>query len=130
MFSPLLIAPSVAVTTASALAFGPAYAKRSSVVLIVVAMSAAVFLPWLGEVLGWLPQTIDSSGAGIALTAPALLVSHGWKIFALIAAMVAAIASAAGMGNRMCASDRAARRALHLQTWQLRQLVPDAARAA
>ena len=126
MFSPLVFAPAVAVVTVTGLVFGPVYAHRHRVVLVVIAMSAAVLLPWLGEELGWLPHAIASTADGLALSGPALRVSQVAKYFALIAGVVAVIASAAGMAFRMCSADRAARRALHLQAWQLRQLVPDA----
>ena len=124
MFSPVLCTPAIATATATALVFGPSYEARWRVIGMALLMIAAVLVPWLAEAIGLLPHTMTLRAGGIDFTGPALRIGDTWTVAALVLPTVATIASAAGMAHRMSASDRAVRRRLHLQAWQLRQLVP------
>ena len=124
MFSPFICAPAIAAATATALVFGPSYDQRWRVIAVATVMALACLLPWLAEAVGVLAPTSTLSHSGLLAYGPALLAGNGWAVLAIVLMTIATIFSAAGMAYRMSAADRAVRRRLHMQTWQLRQLVP------
>ena len=66
--------------------------------------------------------TVDASG--LHLNAVALAGGEASTLTVAALYVLALIAAAAGMASRMRDRERAAKRHLHLQAWQLRQLVP------
>jgi hypothetical protein len=123
-FSPFLIAPGIATVTASALVFGPRYERGWMVAAVAALLAAAMLLPWLGEMAGWLPATSSWGPEGVTLVAPGVRLPGVLDGVLLAVTTIAMVFAAAGMSYRMCAADRALRRKMLLQAWQLRQLVP------
>jgi serine/threonine-protein kinase len=71
VFSPILLAPGLAAITTAALVNAPWYSgpaddqpERRRFVFVVIAMSAAVLLPWAAEVVGWVPRTFEITEHG------------------------------------------------------------------
>ncbi len=124
MYTPFLIAPGLAAMSAMAIMFTPTRSKLTSLVGMVVLPWLAVIGPWLLERVDVLSTTTTVDANGIHLDPLAL--AGGETATLTIAALyvLALIAAAAGMASRMRNRERAAKRHLHLQAWQLRQLVP------
>jgi serine/threonine-protein kinase len=102
MFSPLLIAPGIAASIAIAMVLTPQFSWLGSPVGIIVSMSLGVLAPLVFEQIGWM--------------SPTLIVAVVYVIALITGAVVA--------GTSMRRQQREAHRRLHLQAWQLRQLVP------
>jgi len=124
MYTPFLVAPGLAAMSAMAIMFTPTRSKLTSLVGMVVLPWLAVIGPWLLERVDVISKTTSVDAAGIHLDPLAL--AGGETATLTIAALyvLALIAAAAGMASRMRNRERAAKRHLHLQAWQLRQLVP------
>ena len=123
MFSPLLVAPGVAAVTGMLLVFSPTYRRFTQAAGVIVVMSAAVVGPWIAERAGWIARTTVNGEAGIAIVAPGLHVHAFFQNFMLVGVALALIVIASLMGWAVRQSERRVRQALHLQAWQLRQLV-------
>ncbi|MEP6859294.1 MAG: serine/threonine-protein kinase [Deltaproteobacteria bacterium] len=124
MFSPLLIAPGIAASIAIAMVLTPQFSWLGSPVGIVVSMSLGVLAPLLFEELGWMSNTMIVGTHGLTFETAAFA---GHRIPTLIVAVVYVIALISGAvvaGSSMRRQQREAHRRLHLQAWQLRQLVP------
>jgi serine/threonine-protein kinase len=124
MFSPLLIAPGIAASIAIAMVLTPQFSWLGSPVGIVVSMSAGVLAPLLFEELGWMSHTMIVGKHGLSFETAAFA---GHRVPTLIVAVVYVIALITGAvvaGSSMRRQQREAHRRLHLQAWQLRQLVP------
>jgi len=119
LYSPFLIAPGVAAIVTMALGFAPTYRRLRAPVLIGCLFLAAVLAPWLAEELGWLPTTIAFVDGKLVLGPTPLPLS----LCGLVIYAVALIASAAGLAYANRLAEREVRERLHLQAWQLRQLV-------
>jgi hypothetical protein len=124
MFSPLLIAPGIAASIAIAMVLTPQFSWLGSPLGIVVSMSLGVLAPLLFEQIGWMSPTMIVGKHGLAFETAAFA---GHRIPTLIVAVVYVIALISGAvvaGTSMRRQQREAHRRLHLQAWQLRQLVP------
>jgi hypothetical protein len=90
-------------------------------------MLAALALPVVLEWVGVLPRTFRFDDAGIHMVAPGDL--GGATISAIIIILSTVIVSivAVVVGHGIRVKDAETRRRMHLQAWQLRQLVPDIA---
>ena len=124
MFSPVLIAPGVAAVVAMAMVLTPRFSILGSAVTVTVLFAAAILVPWGLERVGVLSTTMSVDRAGILLRAP---VVEGQETRTMIVGAIYAVGLIAGasiMANAMRARAREAARRLHLQAWQLRQLVP------
>lgn len=86
-------------------------------------MLVAVLVPLVGELLGWLPSTFTITSDGVLLHTPALRGSATSLIAIMLVYVSFTIVFAGTMGYVTGRSERVARRQLHLQAWQLRQLV-------
>jgi eukaryotic-like serine/threonine-protein kinase len=125
MFSPILIAPGVAASLAMAMVLTPRFSLLGSPITIAVLMIGAVTVPLLLEQLGALSTTMSVSPAGVLFAAPALSGTHGTAtIFVGALYAVALIAASTIAGYEMRKRALNAQKHLHLQAWQLRQLVP------
>ena len=124
MYTPFLIAPGLAAMSAMAIMFTPTRSKLTSLAGMVALPWLAVIGPWLLERVDVVSKTTSVDAHGIHLDPLAL--AGGETATLTIAALyvLALIAAAAGMASRMRNRERAAKRHLHLQAWQLRQLVP------
>ncbi len=121
--SPFLIAPAAVIMLAMLFAMQPIVRH---VLLLWAGFVAAVLVPWACELLGWLSPTTTFVGDHMILTAPA---AHFEPVFAqlTLALFVTALpALAIGLARSVALDRRRMQRALQIQAWQLRQLVPRA----
>ncbi|MEJ7600813.1 MAG: serine/threonine-protein kinase [Kofleriaceae bacterium] len=126
LFSPILIAPGMAVLIAGALATNPLLGARQASVTLWGMMTAAVLLPQAAERLGLVSPTMDLlGGRGILIHTPLVAgtASSAGVRGALFVAVVIAVAVIVSHVVRR--DDVQLRRRLHLQAWHLRQLFPD-----
>jgi hypothetical protein len=123
MYTPLLVAPGVAAVLALAMVITPRLSALGSAVAVGCLYVSAAFLPLVFERLGLLGRTVSIDGNGILLRAPA--VSSAENPALAIAAMyiVGLIVGTCWLAHGMRERSRTAHRHLHLQAWQLRQLV-------
>jgi tRNA A-37 threonylcarbamoyl transferase component Bud32 len=124
MFTPFLIAPALAAMSAMAFLFTPTRSRITTFAGMAVLSSLAVLGPWLAERAGLLSVTTTIDSRGILLHAAAVSGDENRTLAVAALYVVATICAAAGMANGMRVRERAAKRHLHLQAWQLRQLVP------
>jgi hypothetical protein len=85
---------------------------------------AAAIGPMVLERIGVLSRTMFVDSAGILLRAAAVGSAEGPAIFVGTLYAIGLIVGSCGIAHAMRARARAAHRHLHLQAWQLRQLVP------
>ena len=123
MYTPFLIAPGLAAMSAMAIMYTPTRSKLTSMVGMVGIPAVAVLGPFLLERFGLLPLTTTVDHRGILLDAVAVAGNENATLTVAAIYVVGLIAAAAGMATGMRARERAAKRILHLQAWQLRQLV-------
>jgi hypothetical protein len=124
MFSPLLIAPGIAASIALAMTLTPQTSWLGSSVGIAAAMISGVLVPMILEQLGWLSPTMVLTPRGLSFETNAF---GGAPTPTLIVGMfyiAALITGAVITGTSMRRQQRDAHRRLHMQAWQLRQLVP------
>ncbi|HEU0029331.1 MAG TPA: serine/threonine-protein kinase [Kofleriaceae bacterium] len=123
--SPLLVAPGVAAITTMALVFSPMYDRARNAVLLALGMIAAICLPWAGEVLGLWSPTMHVSDHDIVLATKLHLGDPIAEQLVLVGYVALLISGAVGLAWTHRRTERLARERLHLQAYQLRQLVPD-----
>jgi serine/threonine-protein kinase len=123
MFSPILVAPGVAAVLALAMVVTPRLSVLGSALSIGALFITGAIGPLILERLGAISRTITIDLAGIHLHAPAVGGAEGPAL--LVAALYTAglIIGTCWMAHSMRTRARAAHRHLHLQAWQLRQLV-------
>ena len=124
MFSPILIAPGIAASLAMAMVLTPRFSRLESSLVVAVLMIGAVLAPLVLEQLGVLSTTMSVTDHGLLFSAPALAGREGPTILVSAVYVIALIAGAAIAGEAIRAQNRTAHLRLHLQAWQLRQLVP------
>ncbi len=123
LFSPVLIAPGVAASLAMAMVLTPRFSWLGSPWSVGAFMIGAVIVPFVLEPLGILSQTMGVDGVGLWLHPPAIGAHEGPAIVVGALYAAALIAGACIAGYAMRVRTQAAHRHLHLQAWQLRQLV-------
>jgi serine/threonine-protein kinase len=124
MFTPFLIAPGLAAMSAMAILFSPTTSRLTSVVGMTILSWAAVLGPWILERAGVLSITTTVDSHGILLAAAGTGGREGPTLGLATFYVLAFIATACFMADAMRKRERTARRHLHVQAWQLRQLVP------
>ncbi len=124
LFSPVIVAPAIGAVLGLAMALTPRFSALGNGAVIGALMAASTLVPLLLEQLGVLAPSVQIRDGGMFLAAPGfsgaetpILVCGGLYIVALVC-------GATAMGHAMRSRTRDAYRHLHLQTWQLRQLVP------
>jgi hypothetical protein len=125
MFSPILIAPGVAASLAMAMVLTPRFSLMGSPVVIGALMVGGITVPLALEQLGVLSRTMSVDPQGILFAAPAvsgMLEGPTIVVGALYAVALVTASTVAAHSMRMRALE--AQKHLHLQAWQLRQLVP------
>ncbi|HEY4056557.1 MAG TPA: serine/threonine-protein kinase [Kofleriaceae bacterium] len=122
IYSPFLLGPGTAAVTAAALMTGPQYAKRQAS-LIVVLTTAAVLVPVFAELMGWLPTTLTVSTNSATIHAT----MNGQHATLIVLALYTLCLSTSSViiSRGLRNAERKARREMHVQAWQLRQLVTD-----
>ena len=125
MYSPIMVAPGIAASLAIAMVLTPRYSILGSPITIAMLMIGAVTVPLVLEQLGVLSVTMSVSSAGILFGGPAISGAEAGPTIAVTAVYaIALIISAVVAGHLIRSRAREAQNHLHLQAWQLRQLVP------
>ena len=124
MFSPIFIAPGIAASLAMAMVMTPRFSRLGSSWIVGILMIGAVLAPLVLEQLGVLSRTMSVSSSGLLFSAPGLGRREGPTILVGIVYVITLIIGAVMAGEAMRTQTRAAHLRLHMQAWQLRQLVP------
>ncbi len=124
LFSPFLVAPGIAAVTAMMLSFSPTYRRTGPILVLGATMSLSVVAPWFLELAGALSRTTTLTASGISIDAPGLHFGEVPKIVFLTLYGIAAVAASVGMSHAMRRAELKTAERLHMQAWQLRQLVP------
>jgi serine/threonine-protein kinase len=124
MYSPLFIAPAVASVLGMAMVLMPRMSLIGSGLTVGVLFITAAIGPLVLERVGALGQTMSVDAAGVLLRAPAIGPAEGPAVLVGALYAIGLMIGAIGMGSAMRRRTRAAHHHLHLQAWQLRQLVP------
>ena len=121
MFSPMLVAPGLAAATMLGFCMHPRFGKTW---LLVAGLALGVLGPWFLELAGVFEPSVGSFGRSLTVTSPAGALD-GARFQIAHALFVTSLLAAVGMlAREMARTQRSARRAAHLQTWHLQQLVP------
>jgi hypothetical protein len=124
MFTPVFVAPGVAAVLSLALVVTPQLSIFGSPTVVAALYIAATVTPLALERLGVVSQTVSIGSAGILLRAPAVGASEGPALVVCVLYTAGLIIGTCWMADAMRTRARDAHRHLHLQAWQLRQLVP------
>jgi serine/threonine-protein kinase len=124
MFTPFLVAPGMAAMSALVIVLTPTRSRITSAMGMTVLGCGAVLVPWVLERLGALALTTSVDEHGVVLHAPAIAGDETTTLVVAVLYVVGLIVGAAILAAAMRTREHAARRRLHLQAWQLRQLVP------
>ncbi len=126
VYSPVLIAPGLAAAVAIALAFTPRQSWLSSGKAIAISLCIAILVPLGLEQLGWIQSTmrIDPTG-GVHFTPPGIGDATTPVLVVSTLYIAGLIVGASLIADLLRARNRASHRALVMQAWQLRQLVPE-----
>jgi eukaryotic-like serine/threonine-protein kinase len=126
MFTPFLIAPCAVAVNIVAFAFHPSSQRGRRYWLFSFASLCAVIGMWLAELFGLLsPTMVDTGGSGLVLRSPLAGFGTFPAIEALGVWVTIATVSSAILARMTARNARNARERVHLQAWQVRQLVPD-----
>ncbi|HEY0991243.1 MAG TPA: hypothetical protein VGD80_29520, partial [Kofleriaceae bacterium] len=124
MFSPLFIAPGVAAVLAMAMIITPRLSSIGSAIAVGGLFIMAAIGPMVLERLGVLSRTMFVDSTGIVLRAAGVGGAENPAILVGTLYAIGLIVGSCGIAHAMRARARAAHHHLHLQAWQLRQLVP------
>jgi eukaryotic-like serine/threonine-protein kinase len=131
MFSTQIGTATVGALLAVVIASGPFLPDRRAMFVFVGTLAVTLIVPVLGGLAGWWPNRLGViPDAGITILAPGLAAPDltSSVLYALLA-NAGHISLALVLAWFLRASDQRMRRRLHLVSWQLRQLAPDAIRA-
>jgi len=123
IFSPVIVAPALAVATVAALGGFPRL--RASTVLVTIC--AGTVLPLVLELAGVFPRTVTFSDGAIVIRSGALALGQTSTPIMLCLAHVATILAVGLLVRSLAIARREAQRKLEGQTWMLEQLLPRAA---
>jgi serine/threonine-protein kinase len=123
--SPFLLGPAIATVCALGLMTG-SFVSRGYAIAVVVAHIAAMLGPWVAERLALVSPTTRIADGTMRLTG-ALFVSPVTTQIVLVAEAIGVVVIAVVLMRNLRTAERAARERVHLQAWQLRQLVSDRA---
>jgi eukaryotic-like serine/threonine-protein kinase len=123
MFTPFLIAPGLAAVTLMAFAFHPVAAEIRTLAILTIGGIVTVIGLWALEATDVLAPTMRISDGAIHLLSPidnigALPVELSLCLYALTLIVIATI-----LAHNNAVAARSARDHLHIQAWQLRQLI-------
>jgi serine/threonine-protein kinase len=124
MFSPILVAPGVAAVLALAMVVTPRLSVIGSARSIGALFISGAIVPLILERTGVISPTISIDPVGLHLHAPAIGGAEGPALVVAALYTTGLIIGTCWMAHSMRTRARAAHRHLHLQAWQLRQLVP------
>jgi serine/threonine-protein kinase len=121
-FSPIAFTPTLAAITALVLALNPMW-RRLPRLTIFAAMLGAVAVPWLLELVGVAAPTMAIDDGGLRVFPAGLVGGRALTVAAVVGSVAVTLAVAVIVAYRIQRSETETRRKLHLQAWQLRQLV-------
>ncbi len=121
VLSPFLVAPSLSVIVAMVYAMHPRTGRGW---VLWAALVAAVLLPWIGELAGVISQTTFVTERGFVLRFAAERLDVEIITVTLALYTLALLAVATGLSRALAKNRVAMQHSLHVQAWQLRQLVP------
>lgn len=121
LYTPFLLGPGIAAATAMGLMTGPQYAKRQATWVLAVCV-LAVFAPFFAEQLGWIEPSMVI-GRGSATLISSMFQSAGWTNLVFALYTLAIVGGCVVMTRGLKVAERSARRRMHLQAWQLGQLL-------
>jgi serine/threonine-protein kinase len=119
--TPLLVAPLLLVVSVMVFATHPGFTRPWALYAL---MTSSVVVPWLGELLGVLPQTMFVVGDGLVLHTAAAQLEGAITMATLLLLALVVPAIALVLSRTLANERRGMQRALQIQAWQLRQLVP------
>jgi serine/threonine-protein kinase len=121
--TPLLVAPGMAAIVGGLLAAMP---RLRPVWLLYAILTVPLLALWGVQWLGWLPRSIEVVGDSLVLHSAATQLDASWGLPGLALWLLAGPAIAIGLARSILRDRQRLQRALQLQSWQLRQLVPHA----
>jgi hypothetical protein len=124
MFGPILVAPGLGASIAMAMVQTPRYSRLGSPIVVAALMIGACLLPLILEQLGVMSRTMFVTPHGLLFDAPGLGPREGPTLIIGAVYAIALIIGAALSSDALRVQTRSAHVRLHLQAWQLRQLVP------
>jgi hypothetical protein len=124
MFGPILVAPGLGASIAMAMVQTPRYSRLGSSMVVATIMIAACLLPLVLEETGVMSRTMFVTEHGLLFDAPALGPREAPTMIVGAVYAICLIVGAALASDSLRIQNRSAHRRLHLQAWQLRQLVP------
>jgi hypothetical protein len=124
MFSPFWIAPGVAAVTAMAFMLGIMPLTRLATAAAIAIGAAAVLVPWIAEEVGLLSKSFVLTAKAAIVLSPGMQETEAVHVSVLAAYSVVLVIAAVMMAVAVRRAEAEARKSLHLQAWQLRQLVP------
>ncbi len=124
MVGPFIIAPTLVTTTLMAYA---AHVRFGRIEIIAGILTASVAVPWLLEAAGVLPETYRFEGGDLVLSSDIVRFSAAPVQLAFAVLLVTLVAVVAVLSRALAMRQREATRALELQAWHLRQIVPTGA---
>jgi len=128
IFGPILIVPSMSVILAMTMATDPLVIRRP---WIGIALSVATLLVPLALELGGVNERTFAIEHGAIALRSAVVRYDDWRVLALVVTAVVGTTAAASLYSRALAkSRREARRAVAIQAWHLRKMLPIAAPTA
>jgi eukaryotic-like serine/threonine-protein kinase len=125
MFTPFLIAPFAVAVNVVAFAFHPQARTERMFWWFSAGSIAAVLGVWLAEEVNLLSPTMFNVGGALVLRSPLAGFSTFPAIGSLALTFTIAIFASAMLARSTARFDHQARVRVHLQAWQVRQLVPD-----
>jgi serine/threonine-protein kinase len=127
LWGPFVMVPALA--TANTIAYVVS-SKREWAVPTLLIGALTVVVPVLASVAGWMPQMVSFDGDTMITHAWALHMPAQASLFILTFAMVTIVVVSGLYLRRVRSLLASAERALHVQSWHLRQLIPQEAREA
>ncbi len=121
LVGPFIIAPTLVTTTLIAYAAHPAL---GSIRVVAVILASGVAVPWALELLGVLTRTYHFVDGNLVLSSAALTFTAAPVQLAFALLLVALVGIVALLARGMALRQRGATRALELQAWHLRQILP------
>jgi serine/threonine-protein kinase len=121
MVSPVIIAPTLVITTLVAYAAHPRLGRVGIVAMI---LSMGVVVPWGLEIAGVIEPTYGFSGGAIVLASPIVEFSAVPVQIAFAVLLVVLVTVVGVLSRGLAQNQREATRKLELQAWHLRQIVP------
>jgi serine/threonine-protein kinase len=124
MFSPFLVGPAIAAVSATAFMLGVFQATWRGAFVVFAITCGAVLAPWIVEEMGFLTHSYEIVPDHIKFFSPGVVESDPAPVAFFPIYTVVLVAASVFIAVATRRADARIRARLHLQAWQLRQLVP------